>query len=498
MRCLALAEAWQDAGGCAIFAMVEASPLLRERLHRASIEAAQICTPSGTDEDAERTIVLARQHTAAWIAVDGYQFDARYQQTLKNAGFKTLFFDDYGHAAHYCSDLVLNQNISAEENLYKNREPYTRLLLGTQYCLLRHEFTSVAHWRREVAAAGHRVLVTMGGSDPENYTETAVAAVRSIEDEIEAVVVIGGSNAHGELFETGNVERNSKIRFHRDVSNMAELMAWADVAISAAGTTCWELCLTGLPSLLIDLADNQTCVARELDRRGCAIHLGSAKDVSAKLLADQLKKLLTSENVRRRMSSLARELVDGKGARRVVAALQGALLHLRPPREDDCHLLWEWANDEQVRAASFSCEPIPWETHAAWFAEKLREDGCRMFVAEDTGGGPVGQVRFDRRPDGDYEIGVSLSSDRRGQGLAAFVIKQAVQTFSASERRVRIHAFVKPENAASLKAFVRSAFMRVGTESIRGQEAVHFTLETDVTPTEIPLSATSSLREDAT
>ncbi len=258
---------------------------------------------------------------------------------------------------------------------------------------------------------------------------------------------------------------------------MAELMAWADVAISAAGTTCWELCLMGLPALLIDLADNQTELAKQLDEQGCAVHLGSGQDVSVKLLAEQLTRLLNASEVRQRLSVLARELVDGKGPRRVVSVLRRALLHLRPARENDCRLLWEWASDEQVRAASFSSAPIPWNTHVAWFSKKLRQDGCHIWIAEDDEGTPVGQVRFDRRPDLEYVIAISLSKDRRGQGLAIPLITQALQSFSTSGNSTRIHAFVKPENTASLKAFARCGFERVAPASVHEQPAVHFIFE---------------------
>ena len=98
-------------------------------------------------------------------------------------------------------------------------------------------------------------------------------------------------------------------------------MVWADVAVSGAGTTCWEICRLGLPALLIDLAENQTPLARELDRRGCSIHLGGPGDVASETLARRLERLLRSRDDRQAMSLRCQELVDGEGARRVVSAL---------------------------------------------------------------------------------------------------------------------------------------------------------------------------------
>jgi UDP-2,4-diacetamido-2,4,6-trideoxy-beta-L-altropyranose hydrolase len=288
-----------------------------------SVETSTISAPPGTEEDVSQTIELARQLAAAWVVVDGYQFGADYQRTLKSAGFKILFLDDYGHAGDYCADLLLNQNVSADESAYERREPYTRLLLGPRYCLLRREFNGWRGWRRQVAPSGHRVLVTMGGSDPENVTERAVAALNLIEDDkLEATVVVGGSNARSELLErTVAGFGKKKIVVRRDVSNMAELMEWADVAVSGAGSTCWEMCQLGLPALLFDLAENQTPVARELDRRGCSIHLGGPREVSSDELAGRIERLLRSREDREAMSLRCQDLVDGEGATRVVAAM---------------------------------------------------------------------------------------------------------------------------------------------------------------------------------
>lgn len=235
--------------------------------------------------------------------------------------------------------------------------------------------------------------------------------------------------------------------------------------------------MMGLPSLLIDLAENQTPVARELDRRGCAIHLGNACEVSSDQLAGQLNSLLKSQETRQALSLRCRELLDGNGARRIVSVLCGASLRLRPAEEKDSRLLWQWANSPQVRAASFSTAAIPWETHAAWFAKKLEQNGCRILIAEDDKGTPVGQVRFDTRPDGDSEIDVSIGEEFRGQGLAASLIRQAAQLVLETGGCARLHAFIKPENIPSTKAFEQGGFKKVGMDEVRGHAAVHFICE---------------------
>ena len=474
MRCLALAQAWQDAGGPAVFAMAEATSAIQRRLVAEGCEVVSVSSAAGTAEDARQTIALGREQKAEWIVVDGYHFAADYQRALKAAGFKILFLDDYGHSQHYSADLVLNQNVCARAERYIDREPQTRLLLGPRYCLVRREFGAWRDWNREVLPLCYHVLVMMGGSDSENLTARVIQALAlaGLED-VGTTVVVGGSNPHFVMLQNLAAQSGQKITLRRDVSNMAEPMAAADVAISAAGSTCWELCLLGLPALLVDVADNQSELAKELDRRGCAIRVGD-RTVSLERIAEQLKRLGGSQELRQSLSQRSRELVDGDGAMRVVSVLRGTEgMRLRRARADDIRLLWEWANDPEVRAASFSSAPIPWETHVVWFAEKVGQNRSLLFIAEDEEGIAFGQIRFDLKG-GEAELNLSLAKEKRGIGLAVPLIEAGVREVLAGTECERVHAFVKPQNAASARAFEKAGFVRVGMEQVRENSAVHF------------------------
>lgn len=476
MRCLALAEAWQDSGGDVVFAMAESGEAVRERLLAESCEVRAVSGRAGSEDDSRQLTALAVERQAEWVVVDGYQFGAEYQDALKMAGVRVLLLDDYGHAAHYSADLILNQNVCASAEMYADREPRTRLLLGPRYCLLRREFIRRRGWERKISHTARRVLVTMGGSDPENLTQRAISALDLVsQGDVEAIVVTGGSNPRRESLRQLGARCNRpgpKVSVQAGVSDMAELMAWADVAIAAAGSTCWELCFMGLPSLLIDAAENQKGLAQELHRLGCAIHLGGARDVLPAKIAEQLGILLDGEELRRSLSQRCRQLVDGEGAARVAAILSHRL-QLRPARIEDARLLWEWANDPDVRAASFSSASISWEEHLTWFRDKLRQDGCLILIGQDQEGDPVGQIRFDATVDGDFEVGVSVVKAKRGHGLASELIRHGVRALLAQKSCNRVHAYAKPVNAASVNAFQQADFKRIGTTEIRGNAAVH-------------------------
>ena len=322
MRCLALAQVWQDAGGDVVFALARTIPAVEERLRSERVEIVHLKT-SASAQDAAQVADLAHARQASWVVVDGYEFDAEYQRHLKNSGLKVLFVDDNGHAAHYFADIVLNQNAHASEDLYASRETSTRLLLGPSYAMLRREFRPWRNWKREIAPVGRKVLVMMGGSDPSNITGRVINALRLVTVErLETTAVVGGSNSQAESLEK-TVDRFEALHLVRNASNMPELMAWADVAVSAAGTTAWELAFMGVPSLLLVVAEHQSPVAEALAMNAAGINLGDSSDMEDQDIAEIAGDLLRNATRRKQMSDNGTRLVDGDGARRVTEALWG-------------------------------------------------------------------------------------------------------------------------------------------------------------------------------
>jgi UDP-2,4-diacetamido-2,4,6-trideoxy-beta-L-altropyranose hydrolase len=319
MRCLALAEAWQGMAGPTVFATAMNAPAMEQRLAAAGIEIVRLATDSGSDDDAAQTNALARQRKAAFVVADGYHFGGDYQYSIKDSGCQLMLIDDYGHAEHYFADLVLNQNLSAQANWYNSRELYTRLLLGTQYVLLRRQFLNYRAWQRSIPIVGRKVLVTMGGGDPDNVTSKVIKALVGLE--LESKIVVGGSNPHLAELEM-EIQQLKIAELIVDTVNMPELMAWADVAVTAGGTTSWETAFMGLPSVVIVVAENQKGIAQSLDEAGAVVSLGWHEQASIEALAKEIEDLMRSFGMRRGMSERGRSLVDGNGVSRVIEALQ--------------------------------------------------------------------------------------------------------------------------------------------------------------------------------
>ncbi|KPL07238.1 hypothetical protein AMJ86_05120 [bacterium SM23_57] len=322
MRCIALAQAWQEIDGKCVFASALISPDLTARLKSEHIDVEHISATPGSEDDALLLRELANTCNAEWIAVDGYAFGADYQHIVKKTGLPVLFFDDNGHAEYYFADIVLNQNLHADKSLYSDKEPYTKLLLGPEYVLLRRDFLQWREWKRSIPTVGKKVLVTMGGGDPYNVTLKVIRALQDIKlAGFEVRAVVGITHPYLGVVQTEAKQAQIPIQLIQNPENMPGLMAWADLAVSAGGTTCWELAFMGLPAVLIITAENQVKSTSMLQRKGLFQDLGWFKNIENWQLSDAVITLLFDDIKRQSYSEILRKSVDGLGSSRVVEAM---------------------------------------------------------------------------------------------------------------------------------------------------------------------------------
>lgn len=324
MRCFALAQAWQRSGGRATFAMAEAIPAIAARLQAHNIAIASISGKPGSEQDARRTCAVAADSKSPLCVVDSYRCGPDYHRALLSAGLRLLVLDDDARFSEYRADFVLNQNLGATEQLYRKRGPQTRLLLGTQFALLRPEFLAQSR-DRQTGSRVRRILVTLGGSDAENVTGKVVQALAALDDGFEATVIVGAGNPHAQEIIRAAQSRSPEIHIERDPGNMAPLMAACDLAVSAAGSTCWELAYLGVPAILVVLSRDQQEIARALHERGVAISLGWHANLVQHALISTIRSLADDAARRRAMSAAGQNLVDGRGAERVVEVLRNSL-----------------------------------------------------------------------------------------------------------------------------------------------------------------------------
>ena len=256
------------------------------------------------------------------ILVDSYYVTEKYLAALKSR-ITTIYMDDI-YAFSYPVDMLINYNIYGEEMGYEKDAAFadTKLLLGTEYVPLREEFLAGEQQR---TAANCGILITTGGSDSFNLAGQLLMEAMKYDalKEKEYHVVSGSLNPHiGEL--QALAEKHENIHIHCNVTNMAELMAESEVALSAGGSTLYELCAMGVPVIAFSFAENQERLVQTFVKRGIAQYGGNYRTDGNKMIQNTiagLQKLCGDEALKTEYRRKALQLVDGRGAERIAEAL---------------------------------------------------------------------------------------------------------------------------------------------------------------------------------
>ena len=337
MRCLTLADALRERGASCIFVCRPHSghllDLIVQRGHRAlalpelqegiqhNLNGTAHAHWLGTDwaTDAQDTQQTLSAHTGGqpvdWLVVDHYALDARWEEALRSQAKRMMAIDDLADRPHAC-DLLLDQNLGRMETDYGGLlKGKTNTLIGPHYALLRPEFAALRTQslaRRQTKPQLQRLIVTMGGVDKDNATGQVLSVLQSCSLPVDLrVTVVMGPHAPWLAQVQSQAERMPRpIEVLVGVANMAQLMAESDLAIGAAGSTSWERCCLGLPTIQVALAQNQEAIAQALSNAGAALML-RGKDIQ-QTLADLISAMVSAEKLYA-VSEAASVVTEGKG-----------------------------------------------------------------------------------------------------------------------------------------------------------------------------------------
>lgn len=340
MRCLTLANALRARGATCRFvcrsqpgALIE---LLREQKYEVLTLAAPLSNPAQADSaapyadwlmttwqtDAEQTnAALSAAGSHDWLVVDHYALDAQWEQAVDSTYRHLLVIDDLANRKHR-ADLLLDQTFERKNTAYQplvNSE--CKLCCGVEYVLLRPEFDA---WRarslksRESAKL-QRILISLGGVDQANISREILLALRErrLSSDFEICLVLGASSPWiEEMRRLSETMQGVELKVAAD--NMAELLSHCDLAIGAAGSSAWERCCLGVPTLMLVLAENQWEIATQLYAAGAAELLTLSSD-----LHEQVVSAVQTINAVKlgEMSRKAAALVQGSGVKRIVQAM---------------------------------------------------------------------------------------------------------------------------------------------------------------------------------
>jgi len=330
MRCLTLADALREQGvECAFICREHPGHLLEEIACRGH---APLALPPangplsqdgpdhahwlGTDwqTDAVQTLGLARGLRPDWIVVDHYALDIHWQRAVRARAGRILVIDDLADRAHDC-DLLLDPSLGRVAADYEQLVPVdATMLLGPRFALLRPEFARLRadSLARRAAPKLRHLLITMGGVDKGNATGSVLEALNACElpADMRITVVIGPHSPWQAEVQTQAGQMSIPTEVRVDVKDMARLMANCDLAIGAAGSTSWERCCLGLPTIQLVLADNQLECATGFVKLGAVAGVSALTKLRAEL--PDLISAMHSDRLRD-MSARAARICDGSG-----------------------------------------------------------------------------------------------------------------------------------------------------------------------------------------
>ena len=318
MRCLSVAEALERLGEqvCFLVADDAAVPLLASRGKNYRILGSSWQEPEG---ELDTLLPMLREDGGVFLA-DSYYVTADYLSCVREL-MPVCYMDDKGLAG-LPVDLLINYNIFASRSLYGPDSGGTDYLLGTRYVPLRREFQDAY---RPVRERAERVLITTGGSDQYDLAGRILENVldRPVIKDLEYCVVSGLYNRHlPRLLELE--KRHENVHIYENVTHMAQLMQSCDIAVTAGGSTMYELCAVGIPILCFSFVDNQEKIVEGFCEQKVVCFGGNFLVQGESMLDDiseQIALLKSNLTLRQESSQKERELVDGQGAARIAERL---------------------------------------------------------------------------------------------------------------------------------------------------------------------------------
>lgn len=320
MRCLSIADALRNIGESVTFITADNSgqKLLEERGYD------MVClngTWNEPEQELETLLKFLQGNPAKYMIVDKYEVTEKYLKKL-NELIKVVYIDDLNQFIYPCSCLIAYANYSGKFE-YPKRYKNTKLLLGTEYVPLRQEYSSKKE--KNVNSQGKRIVFLSGGAD--NYGVTVAFLQELMRQQVletyDIKIICGAF--HKDIEKLQNMEKEyENIEVLVQVKDMWTYMQWADIAVSAGGTTLYELSACGTPFITYSIADNQLDNVKCFEKENHTYYAGDMRkniEENMKNLVCELNRLREDKKRREEISKSLQRQVDGKGSMRIAKAL---------------------------------------------------------------------------------------------------------------------------------------------------------------------------------
>lgn len=317
MRCLTIADALRSHGKKITFYANTCHELIEGRGYKPETVPDGF---EGTKEEFAFWEKNAKEKGLTLLLLDSYKVTPAYLERLGEV-FKTAYLDDMCMFP-YPVDMVINYNIFADKKDYKELHEQTDLCLGTSYAPVRAEFVQ----NRGNSASGDvpEIFISVGGSDSLGLSPLITKVIKKNLAASHLHVLCGPYSNQKEAL-TELQQQFGNITIYEKVTDVWNVMRKCNMAVSAAGTTMYELAAMGVPVLTFSFVENQRRIAEGFALKGAAIGLGmyeeARPEIFEKNLAKQVQILANDRALREQIKKCALLCVDGMGAMRIAEAL---------------------------------------------------------------------------------------------------------------------------------------------------------------------------------
>lgn len=454
VRTMAVAEAALAAGWDVVFSGDVESAMGRELVEaRCPVRYAR-------PDSAEDLVQLAREAEADVVHIDTYAEQGEARALLNEAGILLSSMED-GPFGRRPADLAVDPSPAAETR-YRPADGSHRLLRGAAAIPIRGAIRALptASPRPADAEPGKpNMMIVMGGTDARDMTARCLGWWAQTGIPSRCFVVSAGRPEVPVALGEGQ-----ELEIVPPALDLPKLFPSMDLVLSGAGTTTWELAALGVPTALVQLVENQGDNYRFATSEGMAAGLGDASsgELDEGLATAGLRQLLTDTESRERLSARSRELVDGAGADRIVAAWAEIIeappgLSARPARIEDASQLFDWRNEPSVRKVSRTRNELSWDSHVAWVAAAVANPEVCLLIAE-MDGAPAGTVRFHALDPLNWEVSITVGASMRGRRLAGPMLHEAERFFCSKYPGKTLHAAMLASNQPSLRLFQAAGY----------------------------------------
>lgn len=456
MRCLSIAQKLQARGAQICFVCLDLPEHLESLLQAAGHEVRRLSENVRGNELADAKATLNGETAVDACIVDHYLLGAVWEGAVMLLT-KVLALDDLGRP--HVSQLLLDQNYYEQPDArYRDHtSPQVQRLLGPNYALLRDEFVQARVVAKVRNGDIRHVLVFLGAMDFGNVTSIVLDAIEQGLSKDVFVTVIAGAS-HPDLLGLREwCNRRGQAVLYVQVKDMSVHLLAADLAIGAGGSSTWERCACGLPTVAICLADNQREVISEGARAGFLWDIDQIPTVET--LAGVLTALAGAPGLIQHMSQQALLVTDARGTQRVADILMPQTLQVRRATSADARMIYEWRTSHEVMSVSREATPFTFEEHCIWM-EKILTDVNSLLLVGVFQDWDIGVVRFDIDRS-QAEVSIFLAPDATGAGLGSALLAAAETKLRQDHAQVTtLDAWVKEDNPRSFRMFKNLGYSR--------------------------------------